>query len=147
LEMTLLALPLGLAGLYFYLFSPQGKPYRALGFLYLVPLALFLIAKGRGYYLAPAYPMLYAAGAAHGEQWLSSLRPQFAKLFRSAVFAALALSILAAASLSLPVGPINSPWWQAAVQLGPVFPEELGWPELVESLAHIRDSLPAADRA
>jgi hypothetical protein len=26
-------------------------------------IASFVIAKGRGYYLAPAYPMLYAAGA------------------------------------------------------------------------------------
>ena len=41
--------------------------------MYLVPLALFFFGKGRGYYVAAAYPMLLAMGAAMGERWLASL--------------------------------------------------------------------------
>lgn len=43
---------------------PEGKRYRMLAWMYMVPLLLFVIAKGRDYYLAATYPMLYAAGAA-----------------------------------------------------------------------------------
>ena len=63
LEITLLAAPLALAGLWFYFFTEEGKRFRILGWMYLVPLVLFLVMRGREYYLAPGYPMLYAAGA------------------------------------------------------------------------------------
>src|SRR5882757_6043369 len=61
LEMTLLSFPLWIAGLLFCLRSRQTRCLRALGWTFLVTLLLFVIANGRGYYLAPAYPMLYAA--------------------------------------------------------------------------------------
>jgi hypothetical protein len=38
-----------------------------LGWMYLVTVALFYFAKGRGYYTAGAYPMLLAMGAAGAE--------------------------------------------------------------------------------
>ena len=74
LKLTLFAFPLWMAGLYFYLFSPKGKRYRMLGWMYVVPLLMFVIAKGRDYYLAPTYPMLYAAGSVVAEAWLESVR-------------------------------------------------------------------------
>ena len=37
--------------------------YRILGWAYVVMLATFIVLKGKNYYLAPAYPMLFAAGA------------------------------------------------------------------------------------
>ena len=67
LKFTLLGLPLWIAGLYFYLVSKEGRRFQALGWMYVVPLVLFVVAKGRGYYLGPAYPMLYAAGSVWGE--------------------------------------------------------------------------------
>ena len=70
LEITLLAFPLALAGIYFYFFTERGRQFRVLGWMFLVPLVLFLVAKGRGYYLAPVYPMLYAGGAVLGDSWL-----------------------------------------------------------------------------
>jgi hypothetical protein len=36
--------------------------------MYLVPLVAFLVVRGRDYYLAPAYPVLLAAGVAWGEK-------------------------------------------------------------------------------
>ena len=45
-----------------------------IGWMYAVTLALFTISKGRWYYMGPAYPMLYAAGAVWGEQWLAAMQ-------------------------------------------------------------------------
>jgi len=63
LKLTLLALPLAIAGLYFYLIAAAGRRFRMLGWMFVVPLVLFIVAKGRWYYMAGTYPMLYAAGA------------------------------------------------------------------------------------
>src|SRR5215472_9016747 len=70
LKFTLLGFPLAMIGVYFYWIAPTGRRFRMLGWMYVAPLVLFVVAKGRGYYLGAAYPMLYAAGAVWGEQWL-----------------------------------------------------------------------------
>jgi 4-amino-4-deoxy-L-arabinose transferase-like glycosyltransferase len=147
LEMTLLAFPLAVAGLYFYLLAPAGRRFRMLGWMYVVPLVLFVIAKGRAYYLAAAYPMLYAAGAVWGEQLLKSAGRAGAALVRGLAWTALVADIAIAFAFTLPVAPVNSAWWQRAVKIQGDFAEELGWPELVQEVARIRDSLPAQDRA
>ena len=147
LKLTLLAAPLWIAGLYFYLFSAKGKPYRTLGWMYVVPLLIFVVAKGRFYYLAPAYPMLYASGSVLLERWLQTLRASTAAILRRLVWTALAMDIAIMAAITLPVAPVNSAWFKVANEANGDFREEIGWPELVETVAHIRDSLPAEDRA
>jgi hypothetical protein len=147
LKFTLLASPLCLAGLYFYFLSPAGSRFRPLGWMYVVPLLLFVIAKGRGYYLAAAYPMLYAAGAVWSEQWLASRGRRFVGSLRAIVCTALVADMIIVAALILPIAPVNSTWWNFAVKVNGDFPEEIGWPELVETVAKIRDSLPPEDRA
>jgi hypothetical protein len=147
IELTLLAFPLWMAGLYFYLFSAKGKSYRTLGWMYVVPLLIFVVAKGRDYYLAPAYPMLYAAGSVFAERQLQSLRPARAAILRRLVWIALAVDIAIMAAVTLPVAPVNSAWFKIANEVNGDFREEIGWPELIETVAHIRDSLPAEDRA
>lgn len=52
-----------------YFFSPQGRASRALGWAYLVFLLEMLLLRGKMYYLAPVYPMLFAAGAV----WIESV--------------------------------------------------------------------------
>ncbi len=44
--------------------------YRMVAFMYLVPLLVFWIDKGRFYYVAESYPMLIAMGAVTSESWL-----------------------------------------------------------------------------
>ncbi len=63
-----LTLPLWLLGLYLVFVSARGRRYRVLGWMALVPFALLLLAQGRGYYVAPIYPMLFAAGATELER-------------------------------------------------------------------------------
>jgi MFS family permease len=50
-----------LFGLLFF-FSKQGRSYRALGWAYILFLAEMLLLHGKMYYLAPVYPMMFAAG-------------------------------------------------------------------------------------
>jgi len=146
LKLTLLAFPLVIAGLYFYLFTSAGRRFRMLGWMYVIPLLLFVMLKGRGYYLAAAYPMLYAAGSVWGEQWVASLRARQVVVVRALAWTALAINILVVAAVFLPLAPVNSRWWEIAIKINDDLPEEIGWPELVVTVSHIRDSLPAADR-
>ncbi|MGH9494853.1 MAG: glycosyltransferase family 39 protein, partial [Candidatus Sulfotelmatobacter sp.] len=67
---NLVAAPLWIAGVVGYL---RDRRYRMLGWMYLIPLALFVVGKGRGYYLGAAYPMLMAMGAVMGERWLAAM--------------------------------------------------------------------------
>jgi hypothetical protein len=147
LEITLVALPLALAGLYFYLFSNTGRRFRVLGWMFVAPLLLFLLGKGRGYYLAPAYPMLYAAGVVSCEAWLRRFRPAWRVSVIAAFSVALLLNIALVAAFFLPLAPINSRWWDAAVKFNGDLPEEIGWPELAQTVGQIRDSLSPEERA
>jgi hypothetical protein len=145
LKMTLFAFPLAIAGLGFCLWTQRGRRFRALGWMYLAPLGLFVIAGGRDYYMAATYPMLYAAGSVLGEQWSDALRRG-----RAAVLAVagtlLAVDIALVAVLTLPIAPIHSRWFQTAVRINGDFREEIGWQDLVTTIVKIRDSLPAAER-
>ena len=60
------------AGLFFCLKSDSGKRFRTVGWIYVIVFAAFLFARGNGYYLAAAYPMLYAAGSVQWEKRLAS---------------------------------------------------------------------------
>jgi 4-amino-4-deoxy-L-arabinose transferase-like glycosyltransferase len=150
-ELLLLALPLALAGIWFCFFDQEGKRYRILGWMYIVPLVLFLVLRGRHYYLAPGYPMLYAAGAVWVERrglenGKEETENRFWPRMREMIWVALILDILVAGAVALPIAPVNSSWWKFAARVDSVFPEEIGWPEFVESVATVRDRLPAAER-
>jgi len=147
LEITLFGFFIFLRGLYFTLISRDGKGYRMLAWMYLIPLALFVIAMGRAYYLAGAYPMLYAAGSVAIEHWLSAVGAAVRNVLRTLVCFGLIASAAIAVSFTLPIAPVNSAWARRAFKVNGDFREEIGWPELVETIAQIRDSLPAEDRA
>jgi len=58
-----LTAPIWITGVFALLLSPRLKKYRVLGWCYLVAFTVFVILKGKNYYLGPIYPMLFAAGA------------------------------------------------------------------------------------
>lgn len=139
-------LPLWVTGLYGYLFTPTLARYRFLGWFYLIAFVLFLLAEGRSYYLAPAYPMLFAAGAVMGERRLANLPVGRTHFVRRTTWVLLALGGLIFAPLMLPIAPVNSWLWHAANGLHDNFAEEIGWPELTETVAKIYHNLPAAEQ-
>ena len=53
LGMEPVALPLWICGLWSFLFSDRGRPYRAIGLAYIVTLLMLLLTDGRFYYLLP----------------------------------------------------------------------------------------------
>jgi len=58
-----LTAPIWITGLVALFVSARLKPFRALGWCYLVCFTVFFVLHGKNYYLAPIYPMLLAAGA------------------------------------------------------------------------------------
>ena len=138
--------PLWITGLYFYFFVPEGKRYRAMGWTFVLVLLLFFIAKGRSYYMGPAYPMLFASGAVLWERRLSA-QTGWARFGRALTYAGLAAGAMLAVAFLVPLTPVNSGWWQIANHVNSDWREEVGWPELVATVAHIRDSLPSEQRA
>jgi 4-amino-4-deoxy-L-arabinose transferase-like glycosyltransferase len=147
LTVMLLALPLCVVGLWFLFFDNCGRRFRGLGWMYIVPFILFVVAKGRGYYLAPAYPILYAAGSVWGERWLATVRLNWSRAIRIAARTVLSLDAVFAAALTLPIAPINSAFFRKVVPINGDYRDEIGWPELMQTLAQIRNSLPPEERA
>jgi 4-amino-4-deoxy-L-arabinose transferase-like glycosyltransferase len=138
--------PLWLAGLWFFLLAPAGQRFRLLAWLYLVPFALFFIAQGRSYYLGPAYPPLLAAGSVVLERWLASLRTGPARLGRGLTYAGLAAGGALGVALMLPIAPVGSELWRMSSAVHDNFAEQIGWPELVETVAGVYAALPAGER-
>ncbi len=56
------------AGLW-YFFSARGARYRVFGWAYLILFVLFIAIQGKSYFLAPAYPPLFAGGAMLFGEW------------------------------------------------------------------------------
>jgi len=139
---NLFAAPLWIAGLLSFL---RDRRYRMLAWIYLVPFALFFFGKGRGYYLAAAYPVLMAMGAAAGERWLASLSRLWRRTVESVFFTGLAACGLYICALVLPIASSGKLRDFALANNGDLR-EEIGWNELVKAVAGIRDSLPPEQR-
>jgi hypothetical protein len=133
------ATPLWIAGLVYFLLD---RRYRMLAWMYAIPLALFFFGKGRGYYLAAAYPMLFAMGAVAGERWVARLKRGWRLAVEGVFFTGLAAWGLLAYAILVPIAS-SGPLRQFALKNNGDLREEIGWDDLVKTVAGIRDSLPA----
>ena len=108
-----LTAPIWVTGLFALLFSSRLKPYRALGWCYLVCFTVFFVLHGKNYYLAPVYPMLLAAGAVVTESAIDgtgSHTPENTRPRRLWLKAAIAIVLLASGAHLAPITvPILSP--------------------------------------
>jgi hypothetical protein len=75
LMMNPLAAPIWIAGLWSLLFAASGRPFRWYGIAYVLLSGTYLALGAKVYYLAPIYPVLFAAGARTIESRLGSMRP------------------------------------------------------------------------
>lgn len=140
---NLAAAPLWIAGFIGFL---HNRRYRMIAFMYLVPLVILFAAKGRHYYVAPAYPMLLSMGAVVAERWLGRL-PRWSRItIESVYFTAFAVISAFVCALLLPLAT-GGPLKQYALRHSYDLREEIGWDELVHTVAQIRDSLPPDERA
>jgi hypothetical protein len=137
------AAPLWIGGILCYFRSLR---YRPLAWMYLLPLAFFLVEKGNFYYLAPAYPMLIAMGAAEGEHWVATLSKLWRWVIKIVFFQGIIVSGAYGCALALPLAS-SGPLMHFALDQNDAFREEIGWAELVKTVAGIRDSLPPEQRS
>jgi 4-amino-4-deoxy-L-arabinose transferase-like glycosyltransferase len=156
LSMHPLALPVWLAGLWFYFFSPAGKPFRALGWAWVFTAAVIVALSPRVYYLYPAFPALFAAGGIVWEQWLPGrawLKAAYAALLVAtcAVFAPLAIPVLPPESYIRYTRALHlEPPAIETHKLGPlpqIFADQFGWEEMTAAVARVYQSLPPEIRA
>jgi dolichyl-phosphate-mannose-protein mannosyltransferase len=139
---NLIAAPLWIVGLISFL---RNQSYRMLAWMYLIPLALFVIGKGRGYYLAGGYPMLIAMGATTAESWIGGLRQVWRRTVEVAFFTLLVANGLVLIAIVVPIAS-SGPLKNFALKNNGDLREEIGWDELVKTVAGIRDSLPPEQR-
>ena len=146
-----LSFPLVIAGVW-YFFSRMGRAYRVLGWAFVTVVGLMMAMHGKVYYLAPVYPMMFAAGAVVCERWWERIR------WPRAAYAA--LIVLGGAVLLpefVPVLPVNTLlWYQDTFHLMPpkienqntgplnqIYADMFGWEEMTRETASIFHSLPA----
>lgn len=133
-----------ISGLLFYF---REAKYRILGWMYLIPVAIFFLMQGRGYYPAPIYPMLIAAGAVVFERRLETLSPKNALRHLTLNWIFLTLGLAVGGALMLPVAPINSTMWDISYDVHDNFSEQLGWRELNQQIANVYHALPADEKS
>ena len=139
--------PLWLGGLIWLLLGR----YRLLAIIYVVLLATFIALRGKNYYLAPIYPLLFAAGAIGFEE-ITAARGKWSR-------AAYALLLVGSTIvLASTVSPILSPEHAIAYQkklgfeppkaenqrTGPLpqyFADEFGWEDMARETARVYKSL------
>jgi Dolichyl-phosphate-mannose-protein mannosyltransferase len=153
LTMHPLTLPLWLAGLWFYFFSPSGRPFRALGWAWVLTAAVIVTRSPRVYYLYPAFPILFAAGAVLWEVRLNRPQPLWRKLSWPALLVATAAVL---APLAIPVLPPETYiQYTKALHLAPppiethrlgplpqIFADQFGWDEMAATVARVYNNLP-----
>ena len=150
LAMLPLTLPIWIAGLV-WLFRGG---YRALGWTWCITTAIILLMSPRVYYLFPAYPMLFAAGAIAFERWQARwVKPGYC-----------ALMVLLGAILAPTLIPLLPPETYIAYSktthleqpriethdLGPLpqlFADQFGWEDMAIAVARVYNNLPPDVRA
>src|ERR1700728_419502 len=152
-------IPLWLSGVVWLLVSGKARAFRFLGALYPVFLAMMLLMHAKDYYLAPVYPIYFAAGAM---RWLPVDRQG---MVRSALVSAYALLLAVGFVLTVPFSiPVLSPQkfvaWSKTMHFTPkdsenhdatilpqFYADRFGWQEMVEKVGRIYNSLPPRERA
>jgi len=130
LTMNPLLAPVWIAGLWWLW---RSGTFRPLAWMYLVLLLLLAAVGGRSYYLLPMYVPLFAAGAVAAQRWRWS-----------PVAAVLAAVIILPGAL--PVLPVTVQRYLPFTSINQVLADSIGWPQLVQQVAAVRDTLPAGEK-
>jgi hypothetical protein len=157
LAMQPLALPVWLAGLWFFFATERGRRFRALGWAWVITAVVIVAMSPRIYYLFPAFPLLFAGGGVIWESWLSA-RGAWARfaypallIVTGAMFAPLAIPVLPPETYIRYTKAMHlAPPAIETHKLGPlpqIFADQFGWPEMVETIAKVYNSLPADVRS
>jgi hypothetical protein len=145
--------PLWIGGLLWLLFASSASKFRLLGIAYVAMLIAFILLRGKNYYLAAFYPILFAAGAVAFER----VTEHRAKWTRVVYVGLLVIATVILAPLFSPILPpeqaiayserlgIAPPKTenQNTGRLPQYFADEFGWEEMVREVARAFHTLPA----
>jgi len=147
-----------LVGLGYLFFHKEGRQYRLFGWMFLAIYSLFTLQQAKDYYLAGAYPILFAGGAAligNGIQkkkwkWLTPIIVAFI-LIPTFIFVPIALPILPVEATidhmqRLGVAANTSEQKELA-ELPQHYADMFGWEEMVEVFAQAFQQLSPEEQA
>ena len=160
LEVGLISGPIWIAGVLALLLWKPLRPYRVLGWSYIVTYVVIFLQHGKNYYLAPVYPMLFAAGAVALEVWLERsrgtawLKPTLAYsiVVNGIYLIPITVPVLSpehflAYTKALPMKlPINE-HAHARAALPQWYADQFGWKEIADKTAEAWNRIPEAERA
>lgn len=155
--------PVGLllwgAGLAWFLFGTAAKRFCAFGLMFCVYLPMMIVMHAKDYYLAPAYPILFAGGGVAWSFWLTR------RWQRRVLIPAYTVALLLLAAIALPLAlPVLRPEQYVAYtqRLGQKTPETQtfdhaalpqyfadmrGWKQKADAMAGAYWALPPDERA
>ena len=133
-----LNLPIWIAGILFFFLNEKGKKYQILVWIYIVSLLIYLLMKGKSYYLAPAYPVLLAGGSVIIEIFIFK---KHLKWLKYAIPGLLLLSAIIMSPVWLPILSVDKIIKLGIADYRSDFREMIGWPEMVESVAEAYNTL------
>jgi hypothetical protein len=158
--------PFWFAGLLFYFFSGTAKPFRAMGWSFLITIVFFMLAHGKDYYSAPAYAIVLAAGAVAAERLLAKSFferwPRVRATLKPLAFFWLVLGVILILPLILPVLPIDrflkfqerlkvksssKERSQIGAALPPYYTDEFNWEEMAQGVARVYHTLTPEEQA
>jgi hypothetical protein len=123
-----------------------------LAWMYVIVLVTFIALEGKDYYVAPIYPLLFAAGAVWISRWRAAAIAAFViVILGGAIAVPLALPILPperylAYQRRLGVKPQKTEVSHTS-EMPQLFSDQFGWEEMVQQVAKIYHSLPPDVRA
>jgi hypothetical protein len=142
--------PLWIGGLVWLAFSRTARPSRFVAFTYLLFLGTMMLMHGKDYYLAPIYPVLFAAGATAFAQFARRDWPL--AVYSAGLMIALCLAtgptvltILPPAkyiAYTAPFDPNSTRFEKFTSPLPEILSDRFGWPQMVQGFAARYDALP-----
>src|SRR5713101_6109578 len=150
--------PIWITGVLAFLFSPRFKPYRLLGWCFLAAFTVFVVLKGKNYYLAPIYPVFLAAGAVIIEDLIERSRQVWLKpaivvllVAGGAWFAPVVMPVLPVDKFisymeKLPFKVPRSEHSHMRAVLPQHFADQFGWEEMVATVAQAYSRLSPEER-
>jgi hypothetical protein len=154
-----LTAPIWITGVFALLVSPRLRNYRLLGWSYLIAFTTFVVLKGKNYYLAPIYPMLFAAGAVMIETGVERTRLVWLKpailillIAGGAWLAPLVVPVLSVDHFisymnKLPFKVPRSEHSHEAAVLPQHYADQFGWEEMTAVTAQAWSRIPVAERS
>ncbi len=141
-----------------FFFGRRGSRFRPFGWMFLVVLLIMIVGRGKPYYVAPAFPAMFAGGAVLLE---SAARRAYLRWLKPAALVGVAALSVAALPFAIPVLPVDifiryeralgmTPRSEERISLGELpqhYADMFGWEEWARVFGAALERLTPAERA